>query len=318
MKLTNPVIGVLGNALQMANDNLAPPIQPRPVNWKPLLPSTLQPALDRDFPRLTLRSGELQIEEEAGVGLGIVLFAGLFLVRGIQARFTDPSLIITRRNQALWIVAAGAIALLAYMAKMGSEATSRLVAAYYPLLIAGALVLASLDGRIMHRRLFKWFGIVVMLSALPLIILSPARPLFPVQAIAELMTKSHVPPEILARYNNVYSVYANRADAFRDLIAPIPPGERAIGLLQGGDDTDAPLWRPFGSRKVIEIMPEDSAEKIKAQGIRFIVVSQDALTMHFHATVALLTAKWSASVAVKKSIVLKAHVGPETWYLLSL
>ena len=318
MKLTNPFIGVLGNGLQMLNDNLAPPIQPRGVDWKHLLPSALAVPLARDFPRLTLRSGELQIEEDAGVGLAIILFTGLFLFEGIRARLIASSLVIARDKQATWVVAAGAIALLAYMAKMGSEATSRLIAAYYPLVLAGILVLVSLDGRIMHRRILRWVGFAAMLSALPLIILSPARPLFPVQAVANLMIKSHVSPEIISRYNNVYGVYAARADIFRELIAPVPPTERALGLIQMGDDTQAPLWRPFGSRKVLEIMPDDSPEQLKARGIHFVVVCQDALTLHYHTTIALLCAKWSASLLAQKDIVMKAHKGPETWYVLQL
>ena len=318
MKVGNPVIGVLGNSLQLAKDNLAPPLLPRAMDWKPLLPSHLKADLLRDFPRLDLHSGELQIEEEAGVGLGIVLFVSLFIVEGIGARFANPSLIIARNSQALWVAGAGAVALAAYMSKMGSESTSRLIAAYYPLLIAGILIIVSLDGRIVRRCAFKWFGCIAMLSAIPLVILCPARPLFPEQAVSNIMAKNHVSTEIVERYNRVYSVYASRADAFKELIAVIPPNERAIGFLQSGDDPETSLWRPFGTRKVIEVTPEDSMEEVKARGIHFVVVSQEALTYRYHTTVAVLVTKWSGSLVAEKSIILRAHRGPETWYLLSL
>ena len=258
------------------------------------------------------------MEEGAGLGLGIVLFASLFIVGGIRAKVADPSLIVARNSQALWVVGAGAVAWLAYLSKMGSEATSRLIAAYYPLLVAGILVMVSLDGRVVHRRVFKWVGVIAMLSAIPLVILCPARPLFPAQAVASLMAKSHVPPEIVARYDRVYSVYAARSDAFKELIVSIPAGESAIGFLQIGNDPEASLWRPFGTRKVIEVTPEDSMEQVKARGVHFVVVGQDALTYRYHTTVALLTAKWSGSLVAEKSIILTAHRGPETWYLLRL
>ena len=318
MKLANPMMGVAGNLLQMANDNLEPPVFPGSVDWRPLLPADLKADLLRDFPRLGLHWGELQIEEEAGVGLGIVFFAGLFILVGIRARMSDPSLVVIRSRQAVAVLAGALIAWLAYLGKMGSEATSRLIAAYYPLLIACVLVLVSLDGRSVRRRIFDWVGVVVMLSAFPLVILSPARPLFPVESVADLMSKCHAPAGLIERYNQVYQVYAGRAEAFKEFADTLPASERVVGFLQRGNDPAASLWRPFGSKKVIEVTPDDSAEKVKAEGICFVVVGQDALDYRYQTTATALAAKWSASVVKEKNIVLTAHRGPETWYLLSL
>ena len=254
----------------------------------------------RDFPRLDLRSGELQIEEEAGLGLGAVLFAALFMGQGLWARIAEPRLIIPRDGRSLAIVGAGLIAWLAYMLKMGSESTSRLLAAYYPMLIAGLLVLMSLDGTIMRRAFFKWIGCLAMLSALPLVILSPARPLFPVQLVSEVLTRCHVPETIIERYNNVYTVYGARSDVFRDLVVSIPSDERVLGFLQFGNAPQAALWRPFGTRKVLDVTPDESKEEITARGIHFVIVSQKALALRYGITVADLMARWSASLAAEK------------------
>ena len=116
----------------------------------------------------------------------------------------------------------------------------------------------------------------------------------------------------------VYSVYAARSDAFKELTVSIPPNERAIGVLQGGDDPVASLWCPFGARKVIEVTPKDSIEEVKARGIHFVAVSHDALAVDHHTALAFLIAKWSGSLVAEKSIILKAHRGPDTWYLLRL
>jgi hypothetical protein len=62
----------------------------------------------------------------------------------------------------------------------------------------------------------------------------------------------------------------------------------------------------------------DSTEELKAQGIHFVVVSEDALTNRDKMTVSFLAAKWSGSLVAEKSITLVARRGPETWYLLSL
>jgi hypothetical protein len=204
------------------------------------------------------------------------------------------------------------------MSKMGSEATSRLIAAYYPLLVAGVLVVSSLDGQIVRRRIFKWVGALAMLSAVPLVILSPARPLFPVQVVSSLMLKSHVSPEIIDRYDQVYSVYATRSHAFGEILALIPPGEQTIGLLQAGDEQVAALWRPLGTRNILEVTPADSRNELKAHRIHFVVISQDALTFRYHTDLALLLAKWSGSTVAEKRITLLVRTGPQTWYLVAM
>jgi hypothetical protein len=318
MKISNPIVGILANSLQLTKDNLAPPILPRSVDWERQLPPRLKAKLLGDFPRLDLRWGELQMEETAGLGVGIILCLGLFIAEGIRARFAAPGLIAMRSTPAVWVAGATAISLIVYMAKLGSESTARLVAAYYPLLVAAILVLVSLDGTIVRRRLFNRVGIFAMLTALPLVVLSPARPLFPVQVISRLLAQSHLPADMIARFHQVYSVYAARSDAFKELAEAVPPGVRVIGLLQNGDVPEVSLWRPFGSREVIDLTPQDSAQQVKASGIHFIFVSRDALANRYHTTVTLLAAKWSASLVTQKSLTLSAHKGPETWYFLSL
>jgi hypothetical protein len=218
----------------------------------------------------------------------------------------------------LWLALAGVIAWLGYMTKMGSEATSRLIAAYYPLLVAGLMVLTSLDGRILRRRLLRSVGLLAMLSALPLVILCPARPLFPVGLVSALMTRVHVPTGIVTRYDEVYQVYAARADAFRDLLAALPASERTIGFVQAGDDSEVSLWRPFGSRKVVEVKPSDSVDSIRARGVHYVVVGQDALEVRYKTTLADILSNWSGTLVEQKEIILMAHEGAKTWYLIRL
>jgi len=316
MKVSNPVSGVLGNSLQMAKDNLAPPLMPRPLDWAPLLPFHLKTALLRDFPRLDLHMGELQIEEEAGLGLGIVLFVGLFIVGGIGARIADPSLIAARNSQALGVVGAGALAWLAYMSKMGSEATSRLIAAYYPLLIAGILVIASLDGRIVHRRVFKGVGLIAMLSAIPLLILSPARPLFPTETAAHYLAR--ISPAGAERLKKVYEVYGSRSDSMEDLLTAIPGTETSVGLIETGNIPESVLWRPYGSRRIVDVTPEETIDQLKADHVRFVIVDDEALNETYHTTLDKVTKKWLAVVVMQKDLLLLASQGPEGWHIIAL
>jgi hypothetical protein len=317
-KVANPVGGVIGNILQFSSDNIAPPLWPRVINWQPDIPSALKPMLDRDFPHLYLNVEEMQIEETAGVGLGIVLCAILFLGVGAWVRIADKNLVAGRSSQGAWVVGAVGVALLTYMAKIGNESASRLIAAYYPLLIAGILVIASLNGCIVHRRLFRWLGVAAMLTAFPLVILSPARPLFPVQLVSQALEDAHASAGMIQRFNDVYSVYALRPDAFKDVVPLLPPDQRAIGFLQNGNEAEASLWRPYGSRKLVEVTPANSRDEIKAMGLSTIVVSEDALQYKYGTTIADLVGKWSAQIVGQKAITLRLHEGKETWDVLSL
>jgi hypothetical protein len=318
MKLSNPLIGIAGNGLQIAQDNLVPPILPGSINWSRVLPSDLKATLKNGFPRLNLESDQLQMEENAGPGLGVVLFAGVFVFFGIAGRRMDSREVVRARSLALSFGCATVIALLAYMSKMGSESTSRLIAAYYPALIAAILAVAALDGRIVHKSLIQWTGCFSMLSAIPLLILSPARPLFPVQLVGNLIAGSHLSQAFETRFNDVYAVYAARADVYKDLLASLPPDERTVGFVQIGNDSEAPLWRPFGARRIVEVSPLDSADKIKAQQVRYVVLGQFALTNAYHSDLNAVMSNWSASLVTQKKITLTAHRGLEDWYVLRL
>jgi hypothetical protein len=318
MKISHPVSGVMGNTLQALKDNLAPPVFPHSLDWSPLVPGSWRATLSQDFPRMDLTTGELQIEENAGLGFGVVSFLALFAIAGVFIRVRNRALAVERNGRGIWIASLGTVALLAYMSKMGSEATSRLIAAYYPLAAALVLVTISIDGSVVSRRLFKGIGLLAMLSAFPLVILSPARPIFPVHAVSGLMRSAQVPAAVISRYNQVYGVYSMREDAFMDLTKSIPPEERTIGVLEMSNDPESALWRPFGIREVIEVTPDDTATALQARGIHYVIVSEDALSSQYHATLETLTSKWSASLLAEKQITLVIHRGPETWYLIRL
>jgi hypothetical protein len=318
MKLSNPISGMLGNSLEFAVINLEPPIFPWELDGFRLLPSTVKADLEKDFPTIDLHTGQMQFEEMAGLGLGGVLFLSLFVVVGIKARVSASRLTVDRPLERVIMSIAVAIALAFYMAKIGSPAASRLIASYYPLIIAAILLLVSLDGRAMQAAAFNWVGLIAMLSALPLIILSPARPLFPVQIVSRLITRSHLPSYAVNRFLEVYSIYGARADSYHELTALIPPDQHTIGFLASGDTPEAPLWRPFDKRTVVDLKPDASLLEVRRQNISYVVVSDVTLVLIYHTTISQLLSHWSGTLLAQKVITLKSHTGPETFYLLKL
>ncbi len=315
LKAGTPLGGVIGNAIQITDDDLAPPLWPKEIDWQP--PAGLKTMLARDFPRFHATIREMQIEESAGVGLGLILCVVLFIGLGVWARVTHQNLIARRKASGLWIASAATVALLVYMAQLASEATSRLIAAYYPLVIALVIAAVSLEGSVVRRRLFSIFALVAMFSAAVLVILSPARPLFPVEFTSGLVHRC-APPWLAQRFDSVYMVYAVRADAFHDFRALLPTGERVIGLLQNGDDPEVSLWRPYGSHAMMEVTPAISRDGLVSRGIRYVAVSEVELKDPYGMTISDLAQKWSARIVGQEKITLKVHNGPETWYVLDL
>jgi len=313
-RLSDPVSGIAGNSLQITVDNLAPPVWPKPIPWGEILPAKLKARIVRGFPRFNITTGEIPMEEITGVGLGVTTGVGIMAGFGLWALLARKNIRIRRSRQALWITAGAGVALMVYMSKMGGEAASRLVIPYYPLLIAGVSVLVSLDGCVMKRSLFRVVGSVAMLSALPVVIFNPARPLFPVDLTARYLAR--VAPSSSVRFNQVYEVYSSRFDALRDLRTYLPRNEDVVGFLQTGDDPETSLWRPFGSRQVLDVTPGKSVDELKAKHLHFIVVDGDALEYTYHIKIDDLLKKWSASIVTKKYLLVKASMGPRPWYIL--
>lgn len=314
MKVPNSVSGIVGNTIEIAIFNFAPPIWLRTPSCKRIIPSGIKDRLRRDYPRIEYAAGEMQIEERAGVGLGIVACAGLMAGYGLWASFVRRNLKVRRDRQAAWIAAAAAMALLIYMAKMGSEAAARLVAVYYPLIIAGISILASLDGRVVNRALFRLVGVAAMLSSLMLVILSPSRPLFPSKWVGQCLAM--VSPSFVARYNRVYEFYAIRFDALKDLRAYIPENEKVIGFIESGEEPEVSLWRPFGFRQVVRVTPQESRDDLKMHLIHFIVVDRTVFEKSYHINMDGLIQKWNATIVAEKELGIKVRDGQRTWLVL--
>ena len=309
LKVAQPLFGIAGNGLQFLKDNLAPPLLPHALDLGACLPAGLRHALQHGFPRLDLHWGEMQIEESAGAGLGWAIFLAVTLIEAIRSTARPM-----RDSRLRWFAAAVLVALAAYFCRMGSEATSRLVAAYYPALTIAVLGLAAGSSGIVHRPLFRWTAWLAMLSAFPLVIVSPARPLFPAQAVCAVLERHHVP---LGRLSEVYRVYSQRADPLRDLRSALPPDVGTVGILHGGNETELSAWRPFGTRRVVEVSIDDSAADFRARGVGYLYVSAASLGYAGRDLPGLL-AQWSATVVGQQKQTLLLHAGPEQWYLLRL
>jgi hypothetical protein len=208
------------------------------------------------------------------------------------------------------------VALLAVVSKLGSESEPRLIAPYYPLLIASVLIMVSLDGPVIRFLSCRILSFLAMAVAMLLVVISPARPLFPTGAATAILGR--ISPSHAARMERVYSIYGLRYDALKDIRILLPDSEKTVGIIQHNDNLEATLWLPYGSRQIVNVSPDQTPDQLKAQHIHLIVTSDYGLLFQNGMTIDDLTKQWSAVVLAKRKLTLRAGQGPEYWYIVAL
>jgi hypothetical protein len=319
LELYNPMGGLVGNGVLLAIYNLRPPVWPTQVPLSDILPKTVGDYLAHAYPRISYvpyAIDEIQMEESGGVGVGIM--ACVFLMIGLRwwAGTARPGLVTRLDRKFLPVLIGTWVAVFVLMAKLGNEGFARMLTPYYPLLIAGVLVLVSLDGAVIRLFICRIFAGFAIGLALILIIISPARPLFPVNWAVYAMGKTF--PSRVERVQRVYGVYGSRYDAMKEVRVLLPDSEKTVGFLQTGDVMEATLWRPYGVRRILDVAPELTLDQLRSSGIHLVVVGEYALNNKYKMTIEALTKQWSAQIIARRKPILRATADTGVWYILEL
>jgi hypothetical protein len=316
LQAQTPLVGIVGNSLQLAAQSLEPPFFPMATPaqawvWEHL-PGGLRTFLELGFPHFNLGFRELPQEEASGLGLGVTIIAFLSFFGSMAAwRSQPPSAWPAAARRGLAIGLLAWLSLLAYMIKLGSESTARLLAAYYPLLLLPFLVHPSQGAWVRARWrhvLAAWVGA----TSVVVLFLSPARPLWPAQWVLGWFSDKLPANQLIARAQRVYDVYGHRNDAFAGLSALIPDSVSTIGVIDDGDDMESSLWRPFGRRTVVDVV---DLERGSPPGIEWVVVKNSYVTKGFR-SFEQWTRKTGGTLVSTQMVTSKVHIGPEQWSLL--
>lgn len=281
-KLEQPGLGgapawlmLSGSAAGLTIQNFTPPIFPIANRWNDHVHSWL-PAGIREKVRKHFEGGggmitmyEMQIEETAGLGLGISILLIVALAGALASRREkkfSPAASCSLR----W---ACAIAPLVFMASIGMSAVARIFTPYYPLVTA--VIIAGRGQESLTRR--KWWRVLTALQfafALLLFIITPARPMWPALTVLKKLAARPAPTTTVMRMLEVYTVQRVRPDVMAPARDALPPGALNVGLVTN-DDIETSFWRPFLSRTFQHVIATDAPESLAARNIEWLVISDD-------------------------------------------
>ena len=315
MQLASPTAAFLGNSFLLAEGSLMPPMLPASIAINQRLTQALPQFVRTQFVRLSLNKlNELPGEEGAGLGLGVTL--PLLLVLG-AAMFGlgGPG---SKKNWFALLppVALGAwVALLFYMAKMGSEAGPRLLLPYYPLAIIPVLLLPA------QQFLLRWRGwrillAVTVLGVLPVLVLSVSRPLWPAQCISNQLAAAQPENKILQRLATTYATYARRNDVLAPVRAVLPDSAVEIGFIANPNDSDYSLWQPLGRRHVKYLRADAQRFLAHPEESEWVVLKENVWPEISPVPLAAWAQTHHATIVWAQPITELVIWGPETWCVI--
>lgn len=319
------VVRTGANAVLIPLENFVPPVFPLAGKWNHDVKKWLPPALaaqlaqTMEWPGSELKLEEMQIEEHAGLGFGVCVLLLASVAAATSARRKNPAAAPPRTGGAGWQTAvrwASAVSLLALMTQSSLVAIGRILTPYYALLLPVFLA-ASGHERLVTRRWWRMAALAVFLMAAGLLVLSPARPLFPVKVLLEKLPDAAANHPVLARAETVYSVYAGRNDSFASVRAALPPDLNILGLI-AYDAPETSLWRPFGSRHIEHVCPGDTPVDLKRRGIEYILVRTESFENWFRCSRDDWVRRMGAQLVRKIPLQIRAADPVTDWYLVRL
>ncbi len=321
----SPAVRLPGNVALTLLHNLTPPIFPFAGVWNRLMERTIPPgvaaALQKNFEPAgaKMHADEMQMEEQAGLGFGLVLLLAVTLIYRLCHRNHQSSgTLFSKLFKIETLVVGGMwVAVFAYMIQMGLSCPQRYLAPLYVILIVPVLAGTGSINLLPRKTWWRRLGVFVFLLAGVLVVVSPARPLWPAVTILKALGAEQAHNPLVRRAWTVYSVYGARADGFAPARAALPPGANPLGFI-AFDDPETSLWRPFFSRRILHVKRADTPEQLKAKGLTYVLVSSRALDIQYRISLDDWLRQYNADLVQRLSLELRASVGPSDWYLVKL
>jgi hypothetical protein len=308
--------------------HFTPPVAPFAGSWNRLMDRTIPPGLAEKLRNnfeggaARLRMDEVQIEEQAGLGFGLSVLLVVVLVwrlRHLPAGWWRVPSLSTLLQPAVVMPASMWFAALFFLCQTGLNCPGRYLAGFYPLLISPILAGNHGFAATVRSAWFRVAAIIVFLLAAVVVVIMPARPLWPAKTILAALGADHSPRPALKRVWAVYSVYRERADCFAPVRAVLPADADPLGIYMF-DYPEGALWKPYGTRRIRHVTSGDTVEQLKAAGIRYVLICSRDFELHYPGGTSIdaWLQKYNAELLLRMPLELRVSAGPNDWYLVKL
>jgi hypothetical protein len=269
---------LLANGVTWPLDNLAPPVFPFASAWNRAadraIPASLAARFREQSFEPTAADGHLdetQVEDSAGLGFGITTLLGLSVLAVLVSRRPATLPGAAPVDVVVKLICLGAWIGMLYIAMMsGKGGAVRYLAAYYPLLSLSFL-LSPGHASVVRQTWWRWWALFGCGLAALLLVICPARPLWPVGWFIHRYGDQLRSNKLAVRALDAYETKGQRAQVFAPLLAALPPGTPVVGFM-AMDFPETSLWKPFGTRRILHIRGSDSGEDLRRRGIRYLFV----------------------------------------------
>jgi hypothetical protein len=317
---THGAVGAIGaNAIIFLNDAVQLPLLPASHHFENLVDGINHSAFinwlaqaHRQFSGFHF--GDMAYEGSAGLGFGVAIYILFALTGGLFS--SAPSMPKTSATPFAWRLSLWLawFSYFVFLAKLGSYHSARIAAPYYPLLLLPLLR----NTRVQTFERKRWAGILAVVasaSVLPVIFLTPARPLIPIQTLTKII---HRPA--IEKISEKYQLW----DGLRNDLAPLrrqlPADAVRLGYAGGFHDTPYGLCKPPGSRAIFELGLPLGTDSLPPPDLKYAVVTARGIQERYHSTLPSWLALTHAQVIFEypRNNALDSHTASqyESWFLV--
>ena len=312
---------LVANGITWPLDNLAPPVFPFASAWNRTADAITPASLKAQFHNYSFEPGasnwhleEMQVEESAGLGFGMTILLGLSVLAVLlgRSRRDQPPTALPGDLVTKLVCLVPWISVFYIMTKVSYMGSVRYLASYYPLLSMGLLLSPAQVG-IVRRQWWQSWAILSCALVGMLLVISPARPLWPAGWLIQHYGSRLQASKLGARAINAYTAKSKRAEVFEPVVALLPADASVLGF-SADDFPETSLWKPFGSRRILHVKLSDSAEDVRRRGLKYLLVVNDKLKESWPEWLARMDARELQAVTLK----MWGSLPPFVWHLVVL
>jgi hypothetical protein len=162
------------------------------------------------------------------------------------------------------------------------------------------------------------FALLVVAVATILVITSRDRPLFPAQTIVDRLDAKYPDSKFASHIADTYAETPAYEKERKFFMEHLPADATILGYAAISREVEAPLWLPYGRRRVEIILPGDTPEQLRPAGILYAVIANQKFLVKNKETIDQWLARNHGTLIWQKSFLESPYEPPEIYYLARL